>query len=386
MGCLRRHLRSSVFCLLACVASLALAATQGAPRDSAWPKTDFSKHTVDLAEIESGGPPKDGIPAIDHPKFEPVQKADAWLDPREPVISLRIGDVARAYPLQILVYHEIVNDTLDGVPVAVTFCPLCHASLVFERRVGDQVLDFGTTGRLRKSDLVMYDRQSESWWQQITGQGIVGQYTGTRLTQLPSYIVSYQDFKTAHSAGEVLARPTEYARPYGRNPYRGYDRIDSQPFLFHDPVDARLPPMERVLTVAAGGKQRLYPLSTLRDKTVINDRVGQVAVVVLSKPGTLSVLDASNIRESSTVPSATAFNREVNGETLEFATREGGIVDTKTGSQWNIFGQATAGKLKGQRLRPVESGVHFAFAWLAFNPGAEIYAPDKRGEDSSKRR
>jgi len=142
--------------------------------DRAWPKTDFTRTTVDLGEIISGGPPKDGIPAIDRPRFDTIHEADTWLDPREPVIVLTWNERARAYPLQILIYHEIVNDVFQGRPVAVTFCPLCNASLVFDRRLRGRVLDFGTTGKLRKSDFVMYDRQTESWWQQFTGKEIVG--------------------------------------------------------------------------------------------------------------------------------------------------------------------------------------------------------------------
>jgi len=146
-----------------------------------WPRTDFSKRTVALDEIDSGGPPKDGIPAIDRPRFVTPAEARGWLDPREPVIVLELNGETRAYPLQILMFHEIVNDTVGGQPVTVTFCPLCNASIVFDRRVGGAVLDFGTTGKLRKSDLVMYDRQSESWWQQFTGKGIVGRHAGATL-------------------------------------------------------------------------------------------------------------------------------------------------------------------------------------------------------------
>jgi hypothetical protein len=178
-----------------------------------WPKTDFTKHTVELSEIESGGPPKDGIPAIDRPHFAAIPMARAWLKPKEPVIVLRQGAKARAYPIQILMFHEIVNDTFEGVPVAVTFCPLCNASIVFDRRVAGSVLDFGTTGRLRLSDLVMYDRQSQSWWQQFTGKGIVGRYAGTELTRLPSEIVAFEDFAAAYPAGQVLSRSTGYSRP-----------------------------------------------------------------------------------------------------------------------------------------------------------------------------
>ncbi len=128
------------------------------PSSFEWPKTNFEKTLVDLNEIMSGGPPKDGIPSIDSPKFVAPASAADWIDPREPVIVLVLNKDARAYPLQILTWHEIVNDTVGGVPVSVTFCPLCNASIVFDRRVGAQVLDFGTTGRLRKSDMVMYDR------------------------------------------------------------------------------------------------------------------------------------------------------------------------------------------------------------------------------------
>jgi hypothetical protein len=337
-----------------------------------WPKTDFSKRTVELAEIESGGPPKDGIAAIDRPRFVAVSAARAWLKPKEPVIALRLGAKARAYPIQILMFHEIVNDSFEGVPVAVTFCPLCNASIVFERRVEQAVLDFGTTGRLRLSDLVMYDRQTESWWQQFTGKGIVGHYAGTALVRLPSEIVAFEDFAAAYPAGLVLSRETGHARPYGRNPYAGYDRIDQSPFLFSSSVDKRLPPMERVLSVSVGNRHRLYPLSLLDKHAIANRELGGVPYVVFAKGGMSSPLDSASIADGRPIPAATAFDRRLDGRSFEFAMREGRYLDAATGSEWNILGEATAGPLKGKRLVPVESGVHFAFAWLAFNPGSEI--------------
>jgi hypothetical protein len=118
-------------------------------------KTDFRKHCVHYSEIFSGGPPKDGIPAIDAPRFVSVSQATSWLKPNEPVIFFQVGNDARAYPIQILIWHEIVNDTVGGVPVAVTFCPLCNTAIAFERTVNGRVLDFGTTGRLRFSNLIM---------------------------------------------------------------------------------------------------------------------------------------------------------------------------------------------------------------------------------------
>lgn len=343
-----------------------------------WPKTDFSKRTVEFAEILSGGPSKDGIPAIDRPKFVAPGEAVGWLKPDEPVIALRVQGDARAYPLQILTYHEIVNDTVGGVPVAVTFCPLCNASIVFDRRVGGRVLDFGTTGRLRKSDLVMYDRQTESWWQQFTGVGIVGTYAGTKLATLPAEVVSFDEFRNAYPAGRVLSRATGYSRPYGRNPYRGYDRIGQNPFLFSDPVDPRLPAMERVLGASVGAGHRVYPLSALESTPVVNDEFRGRPVVVLSRPGLRSALDAERIGESRTIPAASAFDRTLGGRTLTFSAREGRLLDAQTGSEWNLFGEAVAGPLKGQRLTPLPGGVHFAFAWLAFRPESEIYRAASR--------
>jgi len=357
---------------LALSASFANAAAGDEELRREWPKTDFSKRTVDLSEIESGGPPKDGIPALDRPRFMSVRRAELWLKPEEPVIALSVGDQARAYPIQILMFHEIVNDTVGGVPVAVTFCPLCNASMAFDRRVGAGVLDFGTTGRLRYSDLVMYDRQTESWWQQFVGKGIVGHYAGTKLRRIPSSIVAFADFAASFPKGRVLSRETGFFRPYGRNPYVGYDRIDQSPF-FPVKKDARLPPKERVLSVSAGGRHRIYPLSLLEKHPVLGAVLGDVPYVVLAKPGMNSPLDQASIREGRPIPAAAAFDRRLAGRVLEFGFEGGRVVDHSTGSVWNILGEATSGPLEGQRLTPIaESGVHFAFAWLAFNPDSEI--------------
>lgn len=345
----------------------------GEARFPGWPDTDFGRSLIDLGEIRSGGPPKDGIPAIDQPRFDTIAEAEKWLDPREPVVVLELAGRARAYPLQILIYHEIVNDRIGERPVSVTFCPLCNAAIAFDRRFQGRVLDFGTTGLLRNSDLVMYDRQTESWWQQFSGRAIVGELSGKTLETLPAPIVAFADFRVAFPAGEVLNRNTGHTRPYGRNPYRGYDDIDQSPFLYDGELDPRLPPMERVLGVEAGGAQRLYPLSALREQPVINDAVGGVAVVVMSRSGMLSALDAGRITDSKTIPAATAWRRELEGRTLRFEQRGEGVVDRETGSRWDLFGRALAGPLRGRQLAPVEGGVHFAFAWLAFNPGAEIY-------------
>lgn len=341
--------------------------------DSAWPDTDFSQTTINLDEIISGGPPKDGIPAIDHPVFVSSNNAANWLHPREPVIVVEHKNRARAYPLQILIYHEIVNDTFLDLALSVTFCPLCNASIVFDRHLNGQILDFGTTGNLRLSDMVMYDRQSHSWWQQFTGTGIVGQYAGQELDQLSSKIVAFNEFLIRYPDGEVLSRDTGFSRPYGTNPYRGYDRIGDTPFLFSDPVDPRLPAMERVLSVAYKKLFRLYPFAELDDAVLIHDRIGDLPVVIFHKDKLLSVLDQRNINQSRSIYSAVAYDRRIDGKILDFRIKSGEIIDDQTGSTWDIFGRALTGTQKGKQLKSVDRGVHFAFAWLAFNPNSEIY-------------
>ena len=225
--------------LLACGAPEETAAQQGEGATSSdevqrlrggsrW-ETDFSKHSVPLEEIVSGGPPKDGIPAIDDPAFVSVATADRWLAPRSPVMVVERGGEVKAYPLAILMYHEIVNDRVGGVPVAVTYCPLCNTALVFDRRVGRRTLDFGTTGRLRHSDLVMYDRQTESWWQQASGEAIVGELTGTRLEFLPANILAWERARTLYPELAALSKETGHARRYGTSPYAGYDRPGGRP-------------------------------------------------------------------------------------------------------------------------------------------------------------
>ena len=209
---------------------------------SGW-ETDFSLHSVPYSEIRGGGPPADGIPPIDAPEFVTAQEADDWLAEKEPVIALEINGDVRAYPLQILTWHEIVNDEVGGVPVSVTFCPLCNAAIVFDRRLDGAVYDFGISGNLRKSDLIMWDRQTSSWWQQFSGEAIAGTLTGRKLTFLPSTIVSFGFIKEAYPDVKVLSRDTGFARPYGRNPYAGYDRADNPPFLFDGLVDGRLLPV-----------------------------------------------------------------------------------------------------------------------------------------------
>lgn len=278
-------------------------------------------------------------------------------------------------PLQILIWHEIANDVVGGRPAVVTFCPLCNTSIVFDRRVAGRVLDFGTTGRLRFSDLVMYDRQTESWWQQATGEAIVGELTGQTLTFLPSMIVSWEMFRTAHPRGRVLNRQTGHTRSYGVNPYAGYDDIASSPFLYTGPRDDRLPPIARVVTVSLGGEDVAYTFSVLEKTPVVNDVVGGRPIVVLYGRGVTSALDRSSIADSRDVGTAGVFERTLQGRSLTFRLAGDRITDVQTGSGWSVLGAATAGPLAGQRLAPVVHGQHFWFSWAVFKPRTRIYRP-----------
>ncbi len=338
--------------------------------------TDFSKHSVPYSEILSGGPPKDGIPAIDEPRFVSVKEADVWLEPQEPVIFFQIDDDARAYPIQIFMWHEIVNDTVGDVPVAVTFCPLCNTAVAFERTLDGQVLDFGTTGRLRFSNLIMYDRQTESWRQQATGEAIVGELTGRQLTFCPASIIGWDDFKAAHPDGKVLSRETGYTRSYGRNPYVGYDDVNRPPFLYKGPeTPGALPPMARVLTVDLNGEAVAYPYDVMQEAHVVNDTVGDTPVVVLWASGTASALDASTVASGRDIGAVNVFSRELEGQTLTFRFEDGRITDEQTGSEWDVLGQAVSGELAGSHLTPVVSINHFWFSWAAFRPETRIYQP-----------
>lgn len=343
---------------------------------SGW-RTDFTRASVDLAEFSGGGPPKDGIPAVDEPEFESIDAARGWLTDRSPVVSLDVDGVARAYPLAILMWHEIVNDTLGGVPVVVTFCPLCNTALVFERELDGTTHDFGTTGNLRYSDLVMYDRQTESWWQQATGEAIVGALTGQRLTFLPAQIVSLAAFAQAHPDGDVLSRDTGITRDYGRNPYAGYDDVDSNPFLFEGVVDGRLAPKERVVTIGTrGDSPTAFPFSELRTTGVATGTDDGRTVVVLWAPGTASALNAGVIDDGADVGATGVFVPRVDGDPITLQ-RSGGedtpITDVETRSTWSVTGLATSGPLAGTRLEPVPHGNHFWFAWAAFSPGTTIW-------------
>ena len=336
-------------------------------------ETDFSRHSVSYDEILSGGVPRDGIPPVDKPKFTSQEDANRWLGDQEPVIAFELNGDVRAYPLQILIWHEIVNDVVGGVPVAATFCPLCNTAIVFDRTVDGVVYDFGTSGKLRNSDLVMWDRQTQSWWQQFTGEAIVGELTGKKLGFLPGPLISWADFKAANPEGIVLSRDTGFSKPYGQNPYGGYDRVDNPPFLFDGDLDGRLAPKDRVVDVAIGDVTAAFPFKILEQERVVNYNVNNKDLAVFFKSGTVSALDRGSIAKSRDVGATGVFESSLNGQKLTFAVAGDNFVDNETGSIWNILGQAIDGPLSGEQLIPVQHTNIFWFAIAAFRPDTIIF-------------
>lgn len=330
----------------------------------------FPEPLVDPDEIISGGPPPDGIPPIDEPKFVRQCSVD-WLTGAEPVLTLEIEGDARAYPLRVMTWHELVNDTIGGTPVTVSYCPLCNSAVAYDRRVDGEILDFGTSGMLFQSALVMYDRQTESLWSHFTAEAVVGTMTGTVLEIFPMQTVSFDDFRSAHPDGLVLSDDTGFSRDYGRNPYSGYDDPESSPFLFEDDFDETVPAKTRIVGVEHNGEQTALVLDALLEERVFEFELGGDTLVALVKPGTASALDTSEIPAGRDVGSTGVFVPDV-GDGLSFEPSGEQFVDDRTGSSWNILGKAVSGPLEGTELESVEHLDTFWFAWSAFHADTKI--------------
>ncbi len=336
------------------------------PRDAS-----FRAPLIDPDEVRSGGPPPDGIPPIDDPRFLPVDGVE-FLEDDEPVLALEIDGEARAYPLQVMTWHEIVNDTVAGVPVTVTYCPLCNSAIAYDRRLGDRVLDFGTSGQLYNSSLVMYDRQTESLWAHFTGEAVIGFLTGEQLELFPMSTVSWADFRIANPDALVLSRDTGFSRDYGRNPYPGYDDVNTAPFLFDGEVDGRLAAKQRVVGIELDGDAVAVRLDELADDGVRAVEVGGRELVVWVAAGTASALDRGTISGGRDVGSTGVFVPEVDGQALDFRADTDGFIDEQTGTRWNVLGHAVDGPLSGASLEPVAHVDTFWFAWGAFRPESRI--------------
>ncbi len=335
----------------------------------------FPDPLVDPAEIISGGPPPDGIPALSSPLFIDVEAADEWMGDTEPVVYLEANGEVHAYPIQVLMWHEIVNDRVGGVPVAVTYCPLCNSAVSFRREVAGEVTTFGTSGRLFASALVMYDRATESLWTHFDGRAVVGVLTGETLEPISSPLLAWSDFKEAFPEAMVLDRDnTGYDRPYGVNPYDGYDNPDTNPFLFRGTVDDRARAKQRVVGVNIEGESVAWTLDAIsgEDARATHGEVGVTPIVIFWKQGQSSALDASQIVDGRDVGSVGVFSPEFEGRTLTFQTDGDGFIDEETGTLWDITGRAVSGELAGSGLEQIHHLDTFWFAWSTYRPGSDL--------------
>lgn len=393
---------------------------------------DVSSSVVPLTEIHRGGPPPQGIPAIGFPGMDGVapatvdpafvsqDEASAWLGGREPVILVDLGGQRKVYPLQILMWHEIANDRVGGVPVAVTFCPLCNSALVFDLRVpldpqglealreraaarGEEldakpvqadlaaslsdlrhgadvvatveVGGFGVSGLLYASNLLMFDPVTGTLWSQAIGEGAVGALAGAELVRYGAPIVAFDEAREVAPEAGVMDRPAGFSRRYGTNPYVGYDDVDTPAFLFRGEADDRLLPKQRVVSIDAATPVA-YPFSHLSEVGIVHDVVNGRGIVVAWRAGTATALGGSRIASSEDVGTASVFETALNGRELRFEPADDGALrDVQTGTVWDVTGRAVSGPLEGERLTPVIHDQTLWFSWAAFRPDTEIRRP-----------
>jgi len=318
-------------------------------------ETNGVKHIIPLDKIRGGGPPKDGIPSIDNPVFANVEGSHFMSD-SDTVIGLEINGDAKAYPIFILVWHEIINDNVGGIPVAVTYCPLCYTNQVFERIIDGQEVEFGTSGKLYNSNLLMYDRLTESYWSQALGMAVKGELSGYQLNLIPFDVITWGDWKILHPDTLVLTTDTGYSRSYATDPYGNYY---TEPRIMF-PVehsDDRMHPKEIILGFNQDGIYKAYKQNDVESNIIINDSIGETPLMLIS-------LFSDNSR---------AFERTLDDQVLDFVHIDNKIIDTQTNSEWNYDGLAISGEYEGKQLEriPIEPG--FWFAWVAFHPETLVY-------------
>lgn len=340
----------------------------------------MSKTNVDLSEI-TAVVPRNTFPQIDYPKFIEREEGQKTFYKHEPVISVAINGKAKAYSLNMLTMHEISNDLLAGIPILPTYCPLCNASVVYDRRLThnskEYLLEFEVSGMLRNSDMIMADNQTETWWQQLTGEGLVGELAGAGLEVIPSMVISVEEFFERRPNGEILSpnTGTRAENRYGMNPYEGYDGLSKKPyesFFDYKKLDSRLEPMDRVIDIEGSDGYKIYPFSMVANLGILHDTYDGNSIVIFHKEGTVSVLDKRQISKSRSVGSATVFS-SILDDHLHFEKIDGAFIDEETQSEWDITGRCINGMLEGKELIPIPHSNHFAFAWLSFYPDSEIF-------------
>jgi hypothetical protein len=335
-------------------------------------RTDWSTFILHPDSLTITGD-RDRIPALDSPTFETIQSASRWLSDREPVAVVAINSDVRAYPIQIMMYHDVANDVVGGVPVVMTFCILCGSAMAYDRRVDGDTLDFRYAGALHNSNLVMYDRKTETLWGQVVGQGLIGKYAGERLPFIAAPVMSFKEFRQNHPRGRVLSRETGFDRDYGRGRLTDYDTSPPIARVFRRKVDQRLSAKERVLVIENDDDIVAVPYSALSERKVISTAVGGDEYVALWGPGTASIY-SERTADGIDVGAAVAYSPVVNGRALRFrsAPEPNLFRDLGTQSTWTLAGKAIDGPLAGETLEPAVHGVHFWFVWAAYRPDTRV--------------
>jgi hypothetical protein len=309
----------------------------------------------------------DGIPSVNDPVVVPGARADGPLSDTEQVMLVENGGVARAYPVRSLIRHEIVNDVVGGLPVAVTWCPLCNTGITFDRRVDGRAEVFGVSGGLYRSALVMFDRRTTSLWPQPLGQAVLGPLLGAELAVVPSSLLPWSEARDSYPGLEVVLG-SEDELEQTTNPYDGYD-VSGDPFLFRGETDRRLPAFVRVAGVTFDGVSQAWSYDVLRRRRTVEATVGTQPLVVLWAPGSASPLETGDVREGRDVGSTGVYDPRVDGRSLTFrASGRTQFSDRETGSRWSLAGLAIEGPLKGTRLSALPHQDAFWFAWAAFQP------------------
>jgi hypothetical protein len=306
-------------------------------------------------EIVWGGVKVDGIPALMNPKLSNATEAD-YLRGNDVVFGVEINGDARAYPHRLLDSHEMLNDVVGGQPVSLAYCTLCRAGILFDTKVGDRVFTFGSSGLLYRSNKLMYDHQTESLWLTIPGEPVSGKLadSGLKLKQLPVVVTTWERWRKQHPTTKVLSLDTGYNRDYRAGAWYG-EYFASPELMFPVPLrDARLQPKDEVFALLLNGQPKAYALKKLKKQPVVNDRVGNEAIVLL--------------RESKTGAVRAYFRRS-----QEFRKFDGETAESSDGKQWRVTEAALMDTTTGERLLRASGHIAYWFGWINFYPHTQLY-------------
>ncbi len=319
------------------------------------------KWLIPEKEVYNGGPGKDGIPAIDHPRFISAPEAD-FLSDTDLVVGLKSGPIIRAYPHKILDWHEIVNDQLQQVRVAITYCPLTGSAIGWNRHVTRTPTTFGVSGLLYNSNLIPYDRTTNSNWSQMLLKCVNGPLAGTPIKTIPVVETEWQTWKKLYPESEVLSLDTGYRRDYARYPYGNYKTSDEIFFPVAN-EDSRLPKKERVLGIIGDGVTKVYPISQFSGAEVVHDSFqGKAYIVFGSRKWNVAVIYRNQLHSG---PGNLVFSVDTTNVPV--------IMRDNLGNRYSIFGEVVQGPNRGDQLIPAQSFISYWFAWAAFYPQAEIW-------------